>query len=159
MARLKDSSDKPLKELTTKIGSIQITAKDIVYFPYKILGFNNSSRYCILDFPGKEKDDFKLLQSVDDEKTCFVVLYITEKFYKDEGSIIKFSDIESAAESYNIDMDYLNIYLISSMKNDDQGQPTLSVNLKAPILIDRNTNVAYQHVFVKNEYPVSFLLK
>lgn len=159
MARLKYKIDvSEIREVETKLGKVQLNLSSAICFPHGIIGFDNLNYYCLCSIPeNKISTGALLLQSVEDAKLGFIVLPLAEKLYKEQNGLIKYEDILTAASSYGIKEENMNIIVIASLTREN-GKPKISINLKAPILVDILEKIAYQHVFVKNDYPLAFEL-
>jgi flagellar assembly factor FliW len=157
MARLKYKLlDSEIRELDTKFGKIQIDMSAAICFPTGVIGISGNY-YCLTEIPENKLPGALLLQNLDNIDFGFLVLPLSEKFYTGENSLIKYEDVESAISSYGIEEENVNILVISSIKKTD-GQLKISINLKAPIFIDSKEKIAFQHVFIKKEYPVAYPL-
>lgn len=158
MARLKYKlNDDNITQVTTKLGLITIDLSKAICFPKGIVGFPNLHYYCCVEVPENKLPGALILQSIDDERAGFIVLPLAEKFYKGESALIKYEDVLDAAESYGIKEDSINIMVIARVaRHDDQFY--LTINLKAPIILDLQERLAYQHIFVKNTYPLNYTL-
>lgn len=159
MARLKYKIDATeTKEVETRLGKVKLNLSSAIFFPHGIIGFNNLHYYCLCSIPdNKIADGVLLLQSAEDSKLGFIVLPLAERFYKEKNNLIKYEDIMLAANSYDIKEQNLSVLVIASIKIENS-KPQISINLKAPILVDGHEKIAYQHVFVKHDYPLAFEL-
>ncbi|NLG89106.1 MAG: flagellar assembly protein FliW [Clostridiaceae bacterium] len=138
-------------QLNTKhFGVIEIDEKEILYFPAGIPGFENVKKFTLL---GRQENDvpFFWLQGVDDPDLAFVVtdpFAINDNYYvdadDDEIKIIEAKDPER-----------ILTLAIVTVPNDIT---KMSVNLKAPILINMDNNKGMQ-VIMKNEtFPVKYYI-
>ncbi|MDG2764904.1 flagellar assembly protein FliW, partial [Vibrio parahaemolyticus] len=61
------------KIISTKyLGNISIEDENIINFPNGILGFENSKRFVMIDFPNNTL--FKFLQDIDNENVSFILI-------------------------------------------------------------------------------------
>jgi flagellar assembly factor FliW len=158
MARLKYKLEEySTREISTKLGTITVDLASAICFPQGIVGFSNLHYYCLAEIPEQKLPGALLLQNLEEEKLGFIVLPLADKFIKGDNPLINYEDIKSAAESYSITQDNLSVLVISTISRLE-GKFKITINLKAPILIDKNEKVAYQHVFIKNEYPLDYPL-
>jgi len=138
-------------QLNTKhFGVIEIDEKEILYFPSGIPGFENVKKFTLL---GRQENEapFFWLQGVDDPALAFVVtdpFAINDNYYvdadDDEIKIIEAKDPER-----------ILTLAIVTVPNDIT---KMSVNLKAPILINMDNNKGMQ-VIMKNEtFPVKYYI-
>lgn len=142
-----------IRTLNTRFGEITLDARTVCYLPYGLLGFGDCNQFCLTHIPSKPDSSFKLLQSLDDESVTFVTLPIPFK-----NSFIEADDINDTAALLGIlEEDLLVLLIVSSSQVGNQTHT--GVNLRAPIFMDTARNLAVQHVFRDNKYPVMFKIK
>ena len=120
----------------------------IVSFPKGVIGFAQLLDYAILNMPHEGTERFKLLQSVDEPGIGFYVVPVGL-----ENSGFEPDDIAHAAEQYEIELKHLAILLIVTARKNDAAVE-LTANLRAPLLVDTEHCVAYQHVLSDDKYPM-----
>ena len=146
-----------VRDIDTKLGKVTLHLSAAICFPHGVIGFDNLHYYCLCAIPEGRMPGALLMQSVEEEKLGFIILPLAEKFYKEGGALLELEDVRSAAESYDIREENLTVLVIASLSKEI-GERKISINLKAPIFLDNKEKVAYQHVFIKNSYPLSFQL-
>ena len=135
-------------EINSKLfGSIEYTQENLINFEEGLIGIPEKKRFILI-----EKEDFKpfsYLQSVDDGAFILVVinpmLVVKEyKFsiYKDDLNAIGLS--ENDTESFSL----LAIVILSNHVEN------VTVNLRAPILINIHTKAAKQVLLQNDDYSV-----
>jgi flagellar assembly factor FliW len=143
--------------IDTRFGKITVDPSKLINFPLGLLGIPHEKKYYLVAYPDKDVQSYSLLQSSQFEKLCFLTIPLVEEFYSTEKSLIAKSDILLAKEHYNIKE--LSILLVATIHNNKTTKASrISVNLKAPILIDTDKLVAYQHVFIRKEYSLKHYL-
>jgi flagellar assembly factor FliW len=159
MARLKYKlEENNITEIETKLGVIKVNVSNAICFPQGIVGFGNLHNYCLAEIPDNILPGALMLQNLEDKKLGFITIPISDIFLKGEKPLINYEDILSAAESYGILPENLTVLAILTISKQD-GKIGVSINLKAPIIIDKLEKIAYQHVFIKNDYPIAYSLK
>jgi flagellar assembly factor FliW len=138
-------------QLNTKyFGVIEIDEKEILYFPSGIPGFENVKKFTLL---GKQDNEtpFFWLQGVDDPELAFVV---TDPFAVNDNYFVDADDDEIKEISVK-DPDRILTLAIVTVPEDIR---KISVNLKAPLLINMDNNRGMQ-VIMKNEtFPVKYYI-
>lgn len=158
MARLKYKLEEyTKKEIQTKLGKVIIDESSSICFPKGIVGFPSLHYYSIVDVPENQLPGAYMLQSIEDDKLAFVILPLVEKFYTGENSLIMNEDIKIATDSYGILAENLKLFVIAKIQKIEENIK-FSINLKAPILLDAKEKVAYQHVFIRKDYPLAYYL-
>lgn len=139
-----------MKINTLRFGEIDIEDDRIFEFCLPIIGFNELSKFVILDF---NKDSFfKWLQSVEDPSLAFPVVSVfsmnidyTVDLPDNVVDILKIKDAES-----------LLVMNIASIPQDSPQETTL--NLLAPIVFNIDEHLAGQVILSGSGYDVSFPL-
>jgi len=131
---------------TRDFGIIDVNEEDFITFKEPILGFDDTV-YTIISMDDIGTD-FVFLQSTQNEKTCFIL--VNPGIFSCEYSpVILKSYRESLQIADDSDMIIWNIGTIY----DDLTQST--VNLKSPIIINVNKNIASQ-IVLDNDYPLKY---
>lgn len=134
--------------IETRFGKIAIKRDHPILFPQGLLGMPDNVRFCLLEFPVKKFPQFRLLQSLEDNALSFITLPVEVN-----NSIVERDDIEKACKDLGIPVKDLAILLIVSVHRG-ASEVRLSVNARAPLLIDANRREATQYVFQNNRYLV-----
>jgi len=138
-------------QLNTKhFGVIEIDEKEIIYFPSGIPGFENVKKYTLLGMQ-EEEGTFFWLQGVDDPELAFVV---TDPFSVNDSYFVEADDDEIK----EIDAKTPDRILTLAIVTVPEDITRMSVNLKAPLLINMDNNKGMQ-VIMKNEtFPVRYYI-
>lgn len=139
-----------MKINTLRFGEIDIEDNRIFEFCLPIIGFNELSKFVILDF---NKDSFfKWLQSVEDPSLAFPVVSV---FSLNVDYTVDLPD--NVVEVLKIkDVDSLLVMNIASIPQDNPQETTL--NLLAPIVFNIEEHLAGQIILSGSGYDVSFPL-
>ncbi|MCD6035533.1 MAG: flagellar assembly factor fliW [Rickettsiales bacterium] len=139
--------------LESRFGPVKVTEKNRVFFPYGLAGIPEQHHYCISDLPDAVKlDQFELLQSLEEKSLSFVVLPLAI-----DNSLIDRKDIEEACEALAIHHEDLLLLLITSV-HKGLDSVKLSVNTRAPVMVDVKNKLAAQYIFMSNRYEVRHYL-
>lgn len=134
--------------IDTRFGKIAIKRDNPISFPHGLLGMPECVNFCLLEFPVKKFPQFRLLQSLDDAALSFITLPLEM-----DNSIIEREDILKGCRDLGIPEPDLAMLLIVSVHRGAQ-DVRLSVNARAPLLIDAQRREATQYVFQNNRYEV-----
>lgn len=136
-----------MKVNTTRFGELQVNKEDIINMSEGILGFENLKKFFVVD-PG-DSTLILWLQSIEDEKIAFPV--IEPKIFKpDYTAKLLPSDMNSVElES----LSQAKIYSILTIPSDIS---QMSANLKAPIVINNEKQIARQIVLQDSKLSVKY---
>ena len=126
-------------------GKIIYDENEIIKFEKTILGFDKSKRFILKDV--NENDFFKILQSVDEPEVGFIVIspFEVENNYEINlnNEVINTLKIKEA-----------NNVLLYSLVTLNSKIEDITVNLKAPIVININNKKAQQFIIDKEKYKI-----
>lgn len=126
-------------------GKITYDENEIIKFEKTILGFDKSKRFILKDV--NENDFFKILQSVDEPEVGFIVIspFEVENNYEINlnNEVISTLKIKEA-----------NNVLLYSLVTLNSKIEDITVNLKAPIVININNKKAQQFIIDKEKYKI-----
>ncbi|HHW49102.1 MAG TPA: flagellar assembly protein FliW [Clostridiaceae bacterium] len=134
-------------QLNTKhFGTIEIEESGIIEFPNGIPGFESSKNFIILG-DGDENSPFKWLQSVDTPELAFAVV--------DPLAVKKDYDIEISDDVLEqLEIDSLEEVLVYSIVVVPEDLSKISMNLKAPVVINTRKKKGAQVVLDTDRYGV-----
>lgn len=125
-------------------GKITYDEDEIINFEKSIPGFNDIKRFILKEIEGSS---FKLLQSIDDVTVGFVVIspFQVEENYEINLSeeVIKTLEIKEATD-----------VLLYSLVTLNSKVEKITVNLKAPVVINVNNKKAEQFIIDKEKYKI-----
>ncbi|UZQ85473.1 flagellar assembly protein FliW [Thermoclostridium stercorarium] len=138
-------------QLNTKhFGVIEVDEKEILYFPSGIPGFENVRKFVLLE--RQEADSpFFWLQCVDKPDLAFVV---TDPFYIKEDYYVDVDDEEIAEIEINDPENVLTLAIVT-IPEDIR---FMTVNLKAPVLINMKNNMGKQVIMKNDTFPVRYYI-
>lgn len=141
-----------METIKSRFGEVAIDSSKILSFPHGLLGMPDKFSFVLANFPSKKMEQFKLLQSTDDAALSFITLPLETK-----NPILNMKDISQACLDLQIPESSLALLLIVSVHRTPD-QVKLSVNARAPLLVDVERKVGVQHVFQSDEYKVQHML-
>lgn len=134
--------------MESRFGALAIHPNATLLFPQGLLGFGDFRDFALADLPDGKQPQFKALQSLSDPSLAFLVAPLPT-----ESSAIDQVDVEEACVNLEIASEDLAIVLIVTVRRDEEGVH-VSVNLRAPILIDTRRRVARQYVLPNSKYEI-----
>jgi flagellar assembly factor FliW len=134
--------------IESRFGTLTIHPHSTLLFPQGLLGFSDCRDFALAELPNGKQPQFKALQCLTDPSLAFLVAPLPS-----ESPAIDRTDVEEACQSLSIAAEDLAIVLIVTVRRDDEGAH-VSVNLRAPVLIDTRNRVARQYVLPNNKYEI-----
>jgi flagellar assembly factor FliW len=159
-ATVKDavSSASQSQIIETRFGPVEFNLAQPILFSRGLLGMPEKQRFGLADFPNARFAHFKLLQSLDDAALSFITLPLEL-----QPDLLRVEDLQRACEDAGIAFQNLAVLLIVTVYRTPGGaeaaQAQLSVNCRAPILVDVESRQALQYVFPSDRYQVQQRLK
>ena len=138
-----------LEDFATAARSIK--DEDIIFFEYGVPGFENMTQFVILGKTDSEDDPFFWLQSVQNPNLAFVIMNPRDLVLDYEAEIDMFTANLLRIKDEN---DAL-IYCIVTVPEDIS---KISINLKAPIIINAKENRGCQVVLENENYKFKHII-
>ena len=136
---------------TKNFGEIEVREEDVLEFEYGIPGFEDMTKFVILGKTDDENSPFFWLQSVQNSNLAFVIMNPRDLVpdYEVEidmftANLLKFQDENDAL-----------IYAIVTVPEDIS---KISINLKAPIVINAKNNRGCQVVIENDKYKFKHII-
>ncbi|WP_417805006.1 flagellar assembly protein FliW [Thalassospira lucentensis] len=127
--------------LTTLFGEREFEWDKAIYFPAGLKGFPDHNVFALANFPGEGESNFLLMQCLTEPELAFIVAP-----YNIESDTIQQEHLEQAFTIHGVKRDQGAVLLIVTLhKSDDNADVSMSVNLRAPIILDTERQSAYQH--------------
>jgi flagellar assembly factor FliW len=126
---------------------LAVEKSKIIEFVKPILGFDTFKNFCILNIDKEKNVPFFILQSIENEKLCFIITD-PNLFFKDYS--VQITDEEKNLLSLDNKADAI-IFVIATLSSDFSSS---TVNLKGPIVINIKNNRALQTVLNNDIYSV-----
>ncbi len=136
--------------INNKFGTLCLQPESFLHFASGLVGLPEYTRFALSSIPGVGTDSkFRLLQNLDEANLSFLVLPTTAA-----DALLESTDVEHLAKTFNIRNDNLIIMHIVTMRENDKGAISMTLNMKAPIIADAGTQTALQYVLPSNKYDV-----
>jgi flagellar assembly factor FliW len=138
-----------VKVITTRFGEIEVDKTNIIEMSRGILGFEGLKSFTIIS--QVEKEPFMWLQSVEDGSVAFIVInpQLIKSDYEPE-----INDIDAAELHLEKSADAMLLTMVTVRVNPF----SVTVNLRAPIIVNKTLRIARQIVLENENYPIRYRL-
>lgn len=136
---------------TKNFGEVEIKDEDVIFFEYGLPGFESMTKFVILGKTDSPDDPFFWLQSVQKPELAFVIMNPRDLVFDYEAEIDLFTANLLKIENEN---DAL-IYCIVTVPQDIK---KISINLKAPVIINAKENRGCQVVLENDKYKFKHII-
>lgn len=148
-AKKAEEAETPSGEvIQTRFGPIEIFPDKAIAFERGLLGIPDSKNFVLTDFNTPNLEQFKLLQSIDNHELSFITLPLALN-----NAIISREDIDKAIQELSIETRHAALLLVVSVHRSPT-KVTLSVNARAPLIIQAQKRQGTQYVFQHSRYHV-----
>jgi flagellar assembly factor FliW len=135
-------------KINSRFGEVTIDVSKAIFFPKGLYGMPENLSFGLVKFPSEKFANFSVLQCLNDQSLSFVVLPTGLK-----NSFVDEIDMIEACKTNNILPENLGALFIVSVQRTPE-KTSLSINAKAPILIDTSTQTGLQHILLSPKYSV-----
>lgn len=136
--------------ITKNFGPVEYDAEQVIHFPMGLPGYPDDLNFLMLDME-ETSDTFFWLQSLDDGEVCFPLMNV----YKARPDYDPIVNMEELADLGEIGGQSLEIYNIAVIPGDIS---QTRVNLRAPVIFNRDTRRAKQVICTNEDYAVRHLI-
>jgi flagellar assembly factor FliW len=136
--------------LTKHFGEVEYETADVLTFPVGLPGYPDDKRFLMLDMEDTN-ETFFWLQSIDDGEVCFPMMDV----YKAIPDYDPRVDPEELFDLGPIQGATLEIYNIAVIPEE---VIKTRVNLRAPVIINRATNMGKQIICANEEYSIRHMI-
>ncbi len=152
---IQEPANSPLAEASvdtisveTRFGAMDFNRDSMITMPRGLLGYADYREFGLAAMPDPKLGQFMVLQSLTDADLSFVVAPLNP-----DGETIETNDINDACEALSIDpLKSATLLVVSTRRIGNVTQ--ISVNLRAPIIVDTQAQQAWQQVLLNSRYPV-----
>jgi flagellar assembly factor FliW len=138
--------------LQTRFGEMTVDPETVLHLPRGLMGFGHLHNYALATLSEERYGRFRVLQSVEASDVSFIVLP-----YEPNDGLIAEADLAAAFEALGVAREQGATLLIVSIRKAGE-QAIVSVNLRAPVIIDLTRRTAWQYVLANPEYSVRHTL-
>lgn len=148
-----ETSDPDMLHVASRFGTYEVERDKLIYMERGLLGFSQSGNFALLDIPGQEAQAFRLYQSVDEPSVAFIVLPLAGDLARDAET-----DLQAVCDQRHLERQDAVFLLIATLRPKSEGGLDITVNRRAPILVDTKRMIASQVVLNDSRYDVQFKL-
>jgi flagellar assembly factor FliW len=129
---------------TELFGDFEYQEEDVLIFVEGIYGFDDLKKYLLITNP-EEELPFDFLQSVEDEELYFIVtspyLFLEDYDFEISDTLVNKLEIDQPED-----------VIVLSLTTIPEKSEETTINLKAPIIVNKETKKAKQ-VILEKDYP------
>ena len=140
-------------QVDTRFGVYAVAADKTLRFERGLLGFAQPGSFALLDLPGEAPQTFRLLQKVDDPNVGFIVLPLTGELLADAEE-----DLQALCKVRHLAREDAVFLLIATLRPKAEGGVDITVNRRAPVLLDGRRMTGVQVVLNDPRYEVRYKL-
>lgn len=140
----------------TRHGTVEILQNKIITFEQGLLGVNDGQEFCLAEIPNPKFRRFRILQSATKKDLSFIVMPAAVEEGKAQPSIYELEHWEKCCEELNVHPKEVVVLWVTCVHTHVTKDPKrrISVNLRAPILINSATRQGWQYVFNNTNYEI-----
>ena len=140
-----------MKVETSRFGTIDISEKEIVRFPEGLYGFEKETEFTLLPFNPNVESPMEWMQSLKSDHLAFVVtdpnLYLSDYKFK-----------LSEEDKKRVELEEDDLFLTRAIVTIPENYSEMTVNLIAPLVINKDKGVAKQFVLTNMDYDTRHYL-
>jgi flagellar assembly factor FliW len=134
---------------TKDLGYVEIDEREIITLSHAIYGFEGVIRFVLLGDGSKPGNPFMWFQCVDKKEPAFAVID-PHAFFADYRPILTEEDRQSIGLESE---EYLRCLVMATVPHNIK---ETSLNLKCPIVINSQKNIAMQVILENSDYPIRY---
>ena len=134
--------------IESRFGHLEFRSDNALTLPQGVLGFSGYHDFCVANLPDGKHPQFKVLQCLTEPDVAFLVVP-----FNIDSEAIDEADLDEACEALSIEREDLAMFLIVTVRREDDGA-SVSVNMRAPLFVDRRKATGRQYVMPNNKYSI-----
>ena len=132
----------------TRFGAITFGPKNTLHFPQGLIGLPQARRFGLSPIPDPRMGQFMILQSLDDFALSFLVLPL-----QIGPNSVTHEDAAEACAALAVPLADADFFTVVTLRKVETGL-SVSINLRAPIIVDAKSHVGRQYVLANQNYPI-----
>ncbi len=133
----------------SRYGELAFGPDQIVHMNKPVLGFPHLTKFGLAKLPSQMGNNLVLLQSLEDANISFPCFALDMV-----NPLIDEADLKSACAGHNVKVEDCAILCILTVRQDETGKNAVTLNLRAPIIVDSARKLAWQTVLNNARYPI-----
>lgn len=138
--------------LETRFGVMSFDRSAAIYMPRGLLGYADFHDFALANLPDPKLAQFKLLQSLSEPALSFVVAPLPF-----DNDLIARADIEGACRTLSIAVEDAAMLLVVATRRIGAATQ-ISINLRAPVIVDLRNQAGWQQILSNHRYPVRHVI-
>ncbi|WP_343559796.1 flagellar assembly protein FliW [Kiloniella sp. b19] len=134
--------------LNTRFGVMEIDRSNAIKMPMGMVGFSEHKEFALTVPAHPALEGYMLLQCITEETLTFIL-----KPYLYETEVLRPEDLAQVIQKHEIKPENLAVMLVTTIRQTPAG-PRKSVNMRAPVFIDTERQIAWQNIFNSDDYNV-----
>jgi len=135
-------------EIETRFGRFALPSANTIEMPQGLLGFSSFHEFALLTLPDPRFARFRLLQCTTEPALSFLVVPAEL-----DASGLDAEDVDEALGALEVERADAALLLIVTIRKAE-GKVDMTVNMRAPIVIDLRRQVARQYVLPNSKYSI-----
>ncbi len=152
LAAARETQNSSIISIESRFGPISVNLQNALFFPNGLLGLDQYKDFALVEMPNPKFQQFKLLQSLNDKDLSFVVLPVDP-----DSGLIASDDLDECCKATGVRKEYMVVLLITTVHRKP-GEVKLTVNMRAPLVVDSEGKAGIQYVFPNNKYQITYAL-
>lgn len=136
-------------EIDTRYGPVQFDLETAVEMTRAMPGFPGLTDFGLANLPDPRFEQFKLFQSLEAPEVSFLVTPVPV-----ENPLIALEDAEKMLGELGIDRENAALLLVVTVRKDPDQSVALTVNARAPVVVDTAHRKAAQYVMRSESYSI-----
>jgi flagellar assembly factor FliW len=134
--------------IASRFGHLEFNSENALTLPQGVLGFSGYHDFCVANLPDGKHPQFKVLQCLTEPDVAFLIVP-----FNIDSEAIDEADLDEACEGLSIERQDLVMFLIVTVRREGDNA-AVSVNLRAPLFIDKGQQTGRQYVMPNNKYSI-----
>ncbi|WP_029448407.1 flagellar assembly protein FliW [Candidatus Odyssella thessalonicensis] len=143
------------EQLATQAIESQLPVYRLI-MPQGIIGFNDINHYTLTPLVAEEVSLFWELQSIEEQEYCFILLKLDQLQISD--ITIAEADLMTATKHLGLELPECQVFLIVSVDANEDGQKTMTANIRAPFIFHPASHRAWQVILNNPDYPIAKII-
>jgi flagellar assembly factor FliW len=132
-----------------RFGTFRFEPEQMMHFAQGLIGFAHCRRFALASLPGDGAvNNFRLLQSLDEPSLSFIVWPTTVS-----NALLDPADVAQLMDSFDITPEALVLLHLVTIR-EGGGATSMTLNAKAPVVVDATARTGVQHVISGDRYLV-----
>jgi flagellar assembly factor FliW len=133
----------------SRYGELTFGPDQMVQMSKPVLGFPHLTKFGLAKLPSQMGNNLVLLQSLEDANISFPCFALDMV-----NPLIEENDLKAAISGLGVKAEDCAILCILTVRQDETGKNAVTLNLRAPVIVDSARKTAWQTVLNNARYPI-----